>query len=77
MVLSPYLSQASYIDKLVGEFLPDGVPDKFTSAMPPAADDLPRLVIEAMEDESERDPAHIRRYQSGAIGFAALLCDTY
>ena len=46
------LAQTGYIDKLVETFLPNGVPDKFTSAMTPAGDDLPRLVNEAVESES-------------------------
>ena len=56
------LSQCKYIEKLVETYLPDGVPDSFTSHMVPADANLPSLVDSALASEAEPDVSAVRQY---------------
>ena len=69
------LSQCKYIEKLVETYLPDGVPDSFTSNMVPADANLPSLVDAALSSETAPDTASIRQYQA-LIG-SLLYCATH
>ena len=66
------LHQKTYIEKLVSDFFPDGVPAKLQSGKPPADHTLCMHVADAMSSTDEVDPALLRRYQS-LVG-ALLYC---
>ena len=55
--------------------VPLGVSDCFTASMTPAADDLPRLVVEATEREPPPSPDDVKRFQ--AIMGSLLYCATH
>ena len=67
------LKQASYIEKLVSTWFPDGVPPTVQSNQTPASNELPQLVADALVNTDARDPADIKRYQSlvGALLYAS------
>ena len=68
------LTQANYINRLAGEFFPEGAPPSIQKNTVPSLPDLPQLVLEAIDSESEVAPALLQRYQS-LVG-ALLYCAT-
>ena len=67
-----HLRQASYIDRLLATYLPDGIPDSFRACMPPAGPELPDLAERAVLSKSVPPQDLLRRYQS-LVG-ALLYC---
>ena len=68
------LHQRPYIESMVQNYLPNGVPLAFQRNWTPCGQDLPDLVRHAMEDETERPPIDIKNYQK--IVGALLYCAT-
>jgi hypothetical protein len=69
------LSQRAYIERLVAEYCPDGVPNKVQSNTTPCGDEIMQRVADALADDSVRDIADVRAYQS--IVGALLYCATH
>ena len=67
------LRQTSYIEKMVHQWLPDGVPSHIQANSTPHVNDLPTLVLDAVSCKDEVDPVFLRRYQSllGGLLYAA------
>ena len=67
------LQQTSYIEKMVRQWLPDGVPSHIQSNTTPHSLDLPSLVLDAVSCDDPVDPELLRRYQSlvGGLLYAA------
>ena len=67
------LHQKTYIEKLVSDFFPDGVPAKLQSGKPPADHTLCMHVADAMSSTDEVDTVLLKRYQSlvGALLYAS------
>ena len=69
------LSQTSYIEKLAGTYLPDGIPLSGKQCSVPCDDALPREVADALtQDPDSVDPVLLKQYQS-LVG-ALLYCAT-
>ena len=68
-----YLRQTSYIDGIVQQYAPSGVPDSFKSTDTPACESLPQLVQEALEAESPPSPSDVHRFQAivGSLNYCA------
>ena len=67
------LRQKTYIQKMVKEHLPEGVPNTLPSNQTPSDSSLPQLVSDALVLKDKSDPALIKRYQSlvGALLYAS------
>ena len=67
------LKQTSYIEKLVKEWLPDGIPSNIHINAAPHTECLPDLVLQALSSVEPVDPDLLRRYQSlvGSLLYAA------
>ena len=67
------LRQTGYIEKLVKEWLPDGVPAHLHANSTPHADNLPELVLNALSSSDPSDPSLLGRYQSlvGSLLYAS------
>ena len=67
------LRQTKYIEKLAGEFFPDGVPPTAQANKVPCDRELPALVHLALLDDAAPDSQLLRRYQSicGALLYAS------
>ena len=67
------LRQTSYIEKMVKEWLPDGVPTHIQINSTPHDDDLRAHVLDAVTSEDPVDPMLLRKYQSivGGLLYAA------
>ena len=70
---SVYLRQTNYIDNLVQQYAPDGVPDSFKSTDVPADESLPLLVQQALESEATPAPSDVHRFQAivGSLNYCA------
>ena len=68
------LRQASYIDRLVRDYLPDGVPNSFTADMAPCGKEIDKQVADALALTDPPDPTLLKQYQS-LVG-ALLYCAT-
>ena len=70
---SVVLKQTAYIQKMVENHFPDGVPANDKDTKYPCDKSIEDLVAVAQADEATRDPESIRKYQSivGALLYAA------
>ena len=67
------LRQTSYIEKLVSEWLPNGVPSHVHVNSTPHADNLPELVLNSLSSTDPVDPSLLGKYQSlvGSLLYAS------
>ena len=67
------LRQTAYIEKLVKEWLPDGVPASIHANSTPHCEDLPDLVLNALASSEPVDQRLLGRYQSliGSLLYAS------
>jgi len=67
------LKQTAYIERMVREYLPDGIPDTIQVSSLPCDKTLPQVVADALSCTDAPDPALLKRYQSivGALLYAA------
>ena len=67
------LKQTAYIERMVKEYFPDGVPDTIQVSSLPCDKTLPQVVADALSCVDPPDPALLKRYQSivGALLYAA------
>ena len=67
------LRQSAYIDKLVRQWLPDGVPSHVQLGSTPHVNELPSMVLDAVSCKDPVDPTLLRKYQSlvGGLLYAA------
>ena len=68
------LRQTAYIDKLVKQWLPEGVPSHVQITSTPYVNDLPAKVLDAVTCTDSVDPLLLKRYQSllGGLLYAAM-----
>ena len=67
------LRQTSYIEKLVNEWLPNGVPAHVHPNSTPHTDNLPELVLNSLSSTDPVDPSLLGKYQSlvGSLLYAS------
>ena len=68
------LTQTAYIEKMVGVYCPDGVPNLMQANGTPCDRDILQEVVDGLADETPRDPQDTRAFQS--IVGALLYCAT-
>ena len=68
------LTQTGYIDKMMREYAPNGVPEGFQSTKTPCDKSLESQVLDALSCSEEIDPVLLRNYQSlvGALLYASI-----
>ena len=68
------LRQSAYIESMMSEHAPEGVPSKNQRTTVPCDDSLPRAVCDALVNQDEVDPVLLKRYQSlvGALLYCAI-----
>ena len=69
------LTQKAYIERLLAEHSPDGVPPNVQKNTTPCDREIAQSVADALADRDERDPKLLKRYQS-LVG-ALLYCATH
>ena len=67
------LRQTGYIEKLIKEWLPDGVPSSIHANSTPHAENLPDLVLNALASTEPVDHRLLGRYQSLIGSLESLL----